>query len=277
MAVQWSSETMQRTGDLWGEFPSNVVIPVPELNGRREHTDITALVADIDRNGQRTPVLFRKGDNGETILVYGHRRFRAVIEVNKLREARGEKPIKLMGTYMRGGEQEALILAIGENRFRKDVSPLDDAGNVGLLIERYHMSLEEIAKIYFPEAETDAAKAEAVRWVKMRNDLLELAPEAAEAVRDGRIKVTAAHALAKLTRAQQREKLASKPEGRIKGKDIKAVKKPPSLKALVIALLNDLGEGDLANTENEWLSVSRLKLRKIVKALDIDVKAEAGE
>ena len=275
MAVQWSSESMQRTGDLWGEFPSQIVIPVPELNGRREHTDITALVADIDRRGQRTPVLFRKGDNGETILVYGHRRFRAVIEVNKLREARGEKPIKLMGTYMRGGEQEALVLAIGENRFRKDVSPLDDAGNVGLLIERYHMSLEEIAKIYFPEAETDEAKAEAVRWVKMRNDLLELAPEAAEAVRDGRIKVTAAHALAKLTRAQQREKLAEKPEGRIKGKDIKAPKKPPSLKALMISIINDLKAEDLNNAEFEWIEVNRLKLKRLAKALDVDIKEEA--
>jgi ParB-like chromosome segregation protein Spo0J len=276
MAVQWSSSTMQRTGDLWGEYPSAITI-IPEVNGRHEDTDISALVADIESNGQRTPCLFRKGDNNETILVYGHRRWRAVMEINRRRAERGEAPIKLMGTYMRGGELEGLILAIGENRFRKDVSDIDNAYNVGLLIERYHKSLDEIAEIYFPEAKTAEEKTEAVRRVKDWNTLLELVPEAQQAVRDGRIKVTAAKTLAKLAPKQQREKLAEKPTGRIKGKDIAPAKKPPSVKALMISIINDLKAEDLNNAEFEWIEVNRLKLKRLAKALDIDIKEEAGE
>jgi len=274
MAVQWASETMQRTGDLWGEFPESLTV-VADLNGRHEDTDITALAADIEKNGQRTPCLFRKGENNETILVYGHRRYRAVMHLNS---QPGAQKRKLMGTYMRGDALEGLILAIGENRFRKDVSPIDDGYNVGLLIERYHKSLEEIAAIYFPEATTDAAKAEALRFVTDRYSLLELVPEAQEAVRGGRIKVTAAKTLAKLAPKQQREKLAEKPEGRIKGKDVApATKKPLSVKALVISIINDLKVEDLDNTEFQWIEVDRKKLKRLAKALDIDIKEEVGE
>ena len=276
MAVQWSSETMQRTGDLWSEFPERIQI-VASTNGRHEDTDITALAADIEKNGQKTPCLFRKGENNETILVYGHRRYRAVMYLNA---QPGATPRKLMGTYMRTSgnkaEQEALIAAIGENRFRTDVSAIDDSYNIGLLVERYQRSLEEIAAIYFPEATTEAAKAESVRWVKDRHGLLELVPEAQDAVREGRIKVTAAKTLAKLGPNRQREKLAEKPEGRIKGKDIKAPKKPPSLKALMISIINDLKAEDLNNAEFEWIEVNRLKLKRLAKALDVDIKEEAA-
>lgn len=219
MAVQWASDTMQRAGDVWAEFPENIVI-VPELNGRHENTDVESLAADIEANGQNEPCGFRKGDDGSTVLAYGHRRYRAVMLINKWRAARGEERRKLLGIYLRVDDKQAFIRAISENRQRRDVSPVDDAHNIGTLIERFQYSLEDVAKVYFPEAKKPEEFAEALRFVKQRHALLELAPEAEKAVRDGRVKLTAAVHLAKLSRDAQRKVVASQPEGRIKVKAV---------------------------------------------------------
>ena len=275
MAVEWASESIKRAGDLWAEYPENIVI-VASLNGRHENTDIDSLVADIEANGQHTPCGFRKGEDNETILVYGHRRYRAVIEINKRRAKRGDEPIKLTGTYLRMGEKEAFLRAISENRERKDVSPIDDAANIGTLIENFHYSLEEIAKIYFPDAKKPEEIADSIRFVKQRQALLELAPEGEKAVRDGRIKITAAVHLSKLSRQAQREMLAKQPTGRIKVKAVapavKSSSKPDvdktkKLLTLVKNALKEIQLKDLENEEYPYIEVSReimLAIHKLV-------------
>ena len=96
------------------------------------------------------------------------------------------------------------------------------------------------------------------------------------------MKITTVKGMAKLTAKEQLAELAAKPTGRIKVKDIKAVKdtksakKPPSLKALMISIINDLKAEDLNNVEFEWIEVNRLKLKRLAKALDIDIKEEAA-
>lgn len=276
MAVKWESDTMQRSGELWGEYPE-VIAVVAELNGRHENTDIDSLVADIEANGQHTPCGFRKGDNGETILIYGHRRYRAVIEINKRRAKKGEQPIKLLGTYHRIGEQEAFLRAISENRERKDVSPIDDAANIGTLIEKFHYSLEEIAHIYFPDAKKDEAVTEAVRYVKQRHALLELAPEGEKAVRDGRIKLTAAVHLAKLSRQAQRDVIARQPTGRIKvkvvapaGKQQKSSDEVDEAAVVKLAkkLTKELKLEDMEQSDMPYFEVPRETLIAIYKAVN---------
>jgi ParB-like chromosome segregation protein Spo0J len=277
MAVQWESDTMQRAGELWSEYPE-VIHVEPDLNGRHENTDIDSLIADIEVNNQHTPCGFRKGEKGETILVYGHRRYRAVLAINKKRAAKAEPPIKLLGTYLRLDDKGAFLRAISENRERKDVSPIDDAHNIGTLIERFQYSLEEIAKIYFPDIKSKEEIAEALHFVKQRHALLELAPEAAKAVREKRIKMTAAVELSKLSREAQRSLVNSQPTGRIKvkavkkanpkknGKEAKAVDREAVL-PLVKKLLKGVEEKQLNNDEYEWIEVKRevlLSLHNII-------------
>jgi len=217
MAVSFSSETMTRSGALYVDYPENILID-PELNGRHELPDIEELAADIEAHGQYTPVVVRKNDAGQAVLVYGHRRWRALLLLN---ERNPDNKRKITCNYVALTEAEAFAAAIGENRFRKDVSPIDDAENIRIMRQRFAKSDEDIAAIYFPQAKTDEAKTEALRFVKQRAALIELAPEAAQAVRDGRVKITAAVHLAKLSRDQQ--KVVVSKGGRVKGKDINPV------------------------------------------------------
>jgi ParB-like chromosome segregation protein Spo0J len=214
MAVEFANETTKRACALYSDWPENILI-VPELNGRHEHTDVETLAADIAKNGQLVPVICRKNDQGLPVLVAGHRRYRAICLLN---ERNPEQPMRVKFEYAAVTEVEAFSMAIRENRNRKDVSPIDDCANIITLRKRFQFTDEDIATIYFPEAKTDEEKAEALRYVKQRASLVELAPEAADAVREGRVKLTAAVGLAKLTKDQQREKV-SRP-GRVKVSDV---------------------------------------------------------
>ena len=217
MAVSFVGE-IGRAETTYSAYPEEIVV-IPELNGRHEHTDVETLAADIEKNEQLQPVVCRKNDAGNPVLVFGHRRYRAICLLN---ERNPKSPRKVIFTYKKYSETEAFIAAIGENRFRKDVSPIDDAANIELLRRKFGKTDAEIARVYFPEAITEEELKQALRFVKDRAALIELDPVAAQAVRDGRIKITAAVGLSKLSREQQRKKVAK--TGKIKGKDIKAPK-----------------------------------------------------
>ncbi len=263
MAVQFESATLKRNTTQWVDYPKNIDLD-PDLNGRHEsHTqaEIEALAADILANGQHSPVLLRKQDNGRPILVYGHRRWEAVALLN----SRGHD-IQLLANYEAMDEVEAFTAAIGENRFRKDVSPIDDAANIKILTTRFKKSIEDIAKIYFPEAKTEPEVNQAVHFVKQRQALIELAPEAAKAVRAGTVKITAAVRLSKMSKDAQRERLAAS-NGNVRGKDAHPPKsKATTVKQLVASMIKALDKGidDVDNTEYEWLNIDRKKFKKLV-------------
>jgi ParB-like chromosome segregation protein Spo0J len=269
MAVSFTTG-MGRSGALYVDFPENILVE-PDLNGRHEHTDIEQLAADIEKHGQMLPVGIRKNDDGKPVLVFGHRRYRAVSFLN---ERNPSNPRKLICTYTDLNPTEAFIAAIGENRFRREVSPIDDAANIGLLRRLFAKTDEDIAAIYFPEANSEAERAAALKFVKDRAKLMELVPEAAQAVREGRLKITAAMGLAKLTKNQQRANAAVMGTERIKGRDINPAPKAPKPVALtdeslinaVLALVESVDLDDLRN-DNALIAVRRrqfLELRTLV-------------
>ncbi len=237
MAVTFSNSTTTRTTALQADYPENIMI-VAELNGRAENTDIEALARDIYQNGQDTPVKCRKDDKGRPTLVYGHRRWRAVKYINEKLLQPGQEKFKLEFNYDNLNEQEAFLAAIRENRFRNDVTDVDHSHNIAILRKRWKMSAEQVAAIYFPEALSKDAKATAIKWVKDRDGLAELADEAQEAIRKGEMKITAASHLKHLSKDQQRKALQDgkstlKGKTRIKVKDViraKVVSRPATEK-----------------------------------------------
>lgn len=227
MAVAtFSNDTTKRTSTaLVADLPENIVLD-PVLNGRYERDNpevkaaVEALAADIQVHGQRTPVKFRKNDAGQPVLTFGYCRYHAVALINKRLRAKGsseDQLVKLEGTYETLTEEEALIAAIGENRFRVGTSPMDDCWNITLLTKRFKKSWEEVAAIYSPESKSGEKKATAVKWVKDRAALAELAVEAQDAVAKGEIKVTTATKLAKASKDDQR-KIISEGMETVKGK-----------------------------------------------------------
>lgn len=205
--------------------PRTVVID-PQLNGRHELPEIETLIADmlskpdgVSIKGQTTPVIIRR-DGTKPVLVAGHRRLRAVLEINKRKLL--PEALPLLCSYMQLTEVEALAVAVTENRERAGVTPIDEAFCVKQFL-RLGKDHEWIALHggFFPElglkyaqgAVKDDANGfrgelkKATAWVKKREKLLGLSDEAQEAVSSGKLKVSAAEHLAGLEKEKQRDLL----------------------------------------------------------------------
>ncbi len=265
MPVKFEGDTVKRLEGLYTDFPENILID-PELNGRHEDTSVEDLASDIETNGQDEPVVVRKNDDGMAVLVFGHRRWRAICLLN---ERNPQALRKIVFTYQNLSEMEAFMRAIAENRFRRDVSPIDDCANICMMQKRFAQSFEDIAKVYFPEARTKDELAAALKFVKDRADLQELDPTAAQAVRDGRVKLTAAKALAKLTKTQQRAKMAV--QGKVKTADVKRYIPEPAKKESARASKKTVAEfiaDALIFIDNDEVYLAKSQLVAALKILE---------
>ncbi len=229
MAVVWAPEAdVERTAN--GGYvvaPENVILK-PELNGRFEDTDVTELAEDIKNRpeGQLIPALCSKSPEGFPVLVAGHRRYRAIILINKdIKDA--SKRYKLKFNYAKvANDEEALDLTVAENRNRTDVNPMDDAYNINVYLTKFGKGLEDIALKYFPGGTSDEEIRKNVKWIKDRLKLLELSDTAQAATRTGGISTSAAIKLAELPQVSQ-DKLvaAAKNKGtKVKVHEVKAAK-----------------------------------------------------
>jgi ParB-like chromosome segregation protein Spo0J len=217
-----------------------------ELNGRHDLPDIDWLIADMLKHGQHTPVTVRN-DGGRAVLVAGFSRWRAVSLINKKKLSAA--PMFLRATYVDCNEAEGFLRTVSENRMRNDVTDLDNAFNIKLLQTRFSMPDEEIVKLYFPTAKKPEEIKTHLRWLKKTVKLASLTKEAQKAVTEGRVKPTAASAIAEMSEEQQREAVAK--EGLITSKDVKPppkVSKASKLASLVNTLLKPL-DGKLLRTD----------------------------
>ena len=221
MAVNWNETAgVDRTGNGGYTVPPENVILKPELSGRSEETDVTELAEDIKnrKEGQLVPGICYKSPDGWPVLIAGHRRLRAIVLLNRdIPEP--ENKIKFKFNYSPArNDEEALDLTVAENRNRTDTNPLDDSYNIGVYIAKFGKGLEEVAKKYFPGSDTPEKLAKAVAWVKERQKLLELSPEAQEKLRKGEFSTSAALQLAKLQPVDQNKTIKAQEE---KGKKLK--------------------------------------------------------
>lgn len=211
--------------------PENIVVR-PNLSGRSEESDISELAAEIEKRGQLIPATATKDDNNWPVLLAGHRRLRAIVELNKTRSE--DKKLKLLFNYVKVADDEAgLDFTVAENRNRTEVNPLDDFFNIQIYSKMFNRSVEEIAYKYFPGAQGSPEKTKkAVAWVKGRLQLGELSVEAQEELRQGKLSTTAAIQMADLPRVAQNElvqKSIKEGKSKIKVKDVQeavAAKKP---------------------------------------------------
>lgn len=206
MAVSFNVEH-SRTSE-YRLLPQHVTI-IPSLNGRHEIPDVEDLITDILANGQIVPVTIRN-DGGKPVLVAGFSRWRAISEINKRKLT--ALPLQLRCTYVQCSESEAFVANISENRFRRDVTPVDDAHNIKRLLNKYAMTEEQVVGVYFPQlkgSDDKAALRDALKWVKARIALIDLTPEAEKAVRSGQVAPNAAAIIAKMSAEHQREVVSS--------------------------------------------------------------------
>lgn len=246
MAVDFiDKSSYSRTSEYLFE-PSAIKIN-PKLNGRHDLPDIEWLIADIAENSQLEPVIIRS-EGGVPVLSAGFSRWRAIVEINKRKLT--PVPLKIRCSYFKGNEIDGFKVAIRENRFRTGTSAIDDAYNIAQL-QRWGQTEEQIAEIY----------REDVAWIKKRLKLVELTPEAQEALKSGRLKAPAAVKLAKMSAEQQRKAV----EGEGKVKLPKAVSAAP--KESSAAIKNKARCEILLKAEKELADWSVFKREKVLDFL----------
>lgn len=197
MAVDWKVDSSRNAEYLFD--PKDITIKA-ELNGRHELPDIEWLIESVVKNGQIQACVVR-GEGGKPILVAGFSRWRAILEINERRLT--PAPLKVRATYFRGNEQDGFMVNLAENLHRNATTPLDDAHNCAQL-EKWGIPVKDIA-VRLRQKES---------WVRGRLALVDLVPEAQLAVKEHRLKPTAAVAIAKLAASAQRD--AVKAPGKVK-------------------------------------------------------------
>jgi ParB-like chromosome segregation protein Spo0J len=90
-------------------------------NVRHELGDLKGLKASIDRNGILQPLIVQEGDNGKVLLIAGHRRLEAAIQLGL-----GKVPTYEINEY-EVGDVERLEIQMAENLFREDLTVLERA------------------------------------------------------------------------------------------------------------------------------------------------------
>jgi ParB-like nuclease domain len=204
MAVDFKVEHTRTSEYLF--LPQDITFK-PELNGRTELPDIEWIVKSFLERGQIQPILV-SSDGGVPVLRAGFSRWRAAVEINKRKLT--PVPFKLRCVYLKASEQEGFLANIAENLERNNTTAIDDAHNMARM-ERYGMTIEQIAEFYHPKDELGRlmGKIESVKWAKDRMAMITLSPESVNALRSGKIRPNAVSALAKLSEEQQRRALES--------------------------------------------------------------------
>jgi len=240
------------------------IIVKPELNGRHILPEIESLIQDMlsmpdghSIKGQTTPVIIRK-DGDKPVLVAGHRRLRAVLEINKRKLTL--EPMLLRCSYMQLNEIEALAVAVTENRERVEIGPLDEAYCIKqfLRLGKDHQWIAQYGG-FFPGLNPENGNMKkAIAWIKKREKLLGLTPEAEKALTEGKIKTTAAEHLAKLEADKQRELIESGNVSRetldkANGKKRKATWKEIKTEILMVTNSGKLNGKSVSDEVVDWL------------------------
>jgi ParB family chromosome partitioning protein len=186
------------TADLFRFDPERVRIDTlgALADGRTALPILESLVLDVMIRGVIEPIVVRKDDDGEPVVIDGRQRLKAAQEANRRLAAQGAMLLKIPAVYRNTDDVGAYAAMISANEHRQD----DDAIGRARKVQRF---------IDIGGAESDAAVAcgvttQTIRsWLKMLN----AGPEVVAAMKAGDLGATAASEIASLPKKEQPEAL----------------------------------------------------------------------
>jgi len=143
------------------------------------------LAVSMGRLGQLVPILVRSSGEGRFVVVSGWRRVAA---------ARRLGWGHLKACCVGGDEAFALPVAVVDNLQRRNLSPIEEAGAVAALRDRFGASVEEVSRWIGRRPE----------WVASRLGLLNWPADVQQALHVGLISLAAARPLATISDERQR-------------------------------------------------------------------------
>lgn len=155
-------------------------------------SDQLELINSIAEKGVLQPLGVLKLKDGKYRLIYGERRFKACLEVQKTQKTFTSVPVQV---FEKLTEDEILELQITENLQRKDISPMEEATAFLQLMNTKKYKIEEIAK----------RVGKSVSFVNSRLRLNDLIEPFKQAVASNRLTLTSAYKITVLATASQNE------------------------------------------------------------------------
>lgn len=153
--------------------------PHEPMRTQMDEEKLGELCQSIREHGLIQPITLRKqGDRYE--VVAGHRRFTAL---RRMGMATAKAIVRDLD------EIQADAQRMHENFFREDVNPVDEGRHIRLMVEKHGYDPKQLSQM----------TKKSVAYLQSRFDLLDFAPEIIEAVELGKIGITAAGWLQKIT------------------------------------------------------------------------------
>lgn len=182
--------------DCWMIFPEDLTLVTdkasPFYDPRVELPVSEELVENILMNGVIQPITVKK-DGSDVIVVYGRQRVKAALEANKRR--RGDK-IRVPCLAQRGEDIDLFGNMISENELRQDDNPMRKAEKCAKYINAGKTEAE--AAVMFGVKQTTIKQ-----WMKA----LDLSTPLKNAVKSGKIAMSAAAKLSSLSSDDQKKAL----------------------------------------------------------------------
>jgi ParB family transcriptional regulator, chromosome partitioning protein len=145
MPVQFNTETEVTKTDVF-RLPADELL-FSDFTGRHfepSEDSLESLIQSILKDGQLEPVCVRKDKDDKPIIVFGHRRVRAIRLINE--RGLADPPLPVQAVYKRVNAEEAALLTLLENEERQAVSPIDLAYMIRQLQDRYGYSDKDLAE-----------------------------------------------------------------------------------------------------------------------------------
>lgn len=181
-----------------------------------------ATVLDMMKRGVVEPIAVRK-DGESAVVIDGRRRVLHAREANRRLVALDSPPIKVpVLSPRKGTDNDHLELLVVLNEHREADSVINRARKMATMIGKG-----------YSEAQVAGMFACSESTVRNTVSLLELVPEAQAALAADKLTMTEAYKLARKTKDQQSEALASKANGGGEAEPVAARKARPARKALI--------------------------------------------
>lgn len=172
------------------ELPVEQIVPNREQPRRKfSENELRELSDSIKQKGIIQPILVRKLEGNEYQIIAGERRWRAA-QLAGLKRV----PVIVKAIDIR----ETLELALIENIQRQDLNPLEEAEAYNALIEKYHLTQQQLSERVGKDR---ATVANVLRLVRLPKDIRDL-------VRDGQLSLGQAKVLLSVEDLGIQKKLA---------------------------------------------------------------------
>lgn len=172
-------------------------------NVRTNYTEIEELASSIKNQGVLQPIVVRRDSEGNYVIIMGHRRKRA-LQHNKTMKTR------VIVRHKELLSEDVLAQMLTENGSRVDLDPIDEARGLQKL---------KVMKALSTDMEVANLVGRTQGWVSGRLRLLELDSDDQQAVRTGRLGISAGVARSRQQGGHVRPGAVGKSSGQVLGGD----------------------------------------------------------